>query len=137
MPDYYIPSTINVHPPDHARTKGSGKRIKEEKKKAIEKVAKGRLCHGCKKLRRGSWQTQLSYFERKVSGYKLVFLYFYYDLIPSVIHEKMFCNLSSATRDEFVYNESQASTACTSIEERVEDLQLSTFNDNFGNFYAS
>lgn len=36
-----IPSTINVHPPDHARTKGSGIQIKGEKEKSNRNCCEG------------------------------------------------------------------------------------------------
>ncbi|KAG9457765.1 hypothetical protein H6P81_002273 [Aristolochia fimbriata] len=51
-PDYgtkmRMPQEIHVHPPDIAKTKGSGKRLKGGKEKAMEQTAKKlRLCHGC------------------------------------------------------------------------------------------
>ncbi|KAG9441995.1 hypothetical protein H6P81_017849 [Aristolochia fimbriata] len=43
-----MPQEIHVHPPDIAKTKGSGKRLKGGKEKAMEQTAKKlRLCHGC------------------------------------------------------------------------------------------
>ncbi|KAG9453700.1 hypothetical protein H6P81_006604 [Aristolochia fimbriata] len=43
-----MPQEIHVHPPDIAKTKGSGKRLKGGKEKAMEQtVKKIRLCHGC------------------------------------------------------------------------------------------
>ncbi|XXG79160.1 hypothetical protein AAC387_Pa09g0292 [Persea americana] len=90
-----IPSTINVHPPNHANTKGSGKRIKGDKEKALEKAIKGRLCHGCKK--RG-----VDHDKRNCPA----------------LREK----LPSTMSDGFVYNESQASITCISNEEHVEEM---------------
>ncbi|KAG9458392.1 hypothetical protein H6P81_002900 [Aristolochia fimbriata] len=51
-PDYgtkmRMPQEIHVHPPDIAKSKGSGKRLKGGKEKAMEQTAKKlRLCHGC------------------------------------------------------------------------------------------
>ncbi|KAG9444749.1 hypothetical protein H6P81_016089 [Aristolochia fimbriata] len=43
-----MPEKINVHPPNVSKTKGSRKRLKRGKEKAMEQANKKlRLCHGC------------------------------------------------------------------------------------------
>ncbi|GAV87297.1 hypothetical protein CFOL_v3_30723 [Cephalotus follicularis] len=46
-----LPSTIEIHPPEISKTKGSGKSLKGDKEKTIETTSKPpRLCRCCKKL---------------------------------------------------------------------------------------